>query len=89
MTPAELIEWLNAKGADKPCPACDSNDWLAETVEGQSDVLQSVAVVSTSSMSGENGMKFSRLTEHKSYLLSCKNCGFMRFHNMTIVGENG
>lgn len=85
MKPDELIAWLNERGADKPCPACDANDWIAETDELDSSSLRVLGPMSITKKETENGVKASVVSVYDAYMVSCKNCGFIRLHNKNIV----
>lgn len=87
MTADEFSEWLASKGANKPCPFCDSNDWIAESrsLPSGSDKQYMLTAQITSMEKYNDGFHRDKYWTNITYFMTCSNCGFVRMHNMKVV----
>lgn len=86
MTLDEFTAWLSSKGADKPCPICETNNWIAESTFYENENMNVLTIAHLKFFEWlPSGFWEDKKRIHNAYMLTCGNCGFIRLHNKSIV----
>ena len=89
MNKEQLLSILSRKSAERACPFCGTNEWIAETKPSDGGELAVVAVVSRGPpfVEPDGSVRGQAQLRHDAYMLTCTNCGFIRLHNTSFIDE--
>ena len=84
MTSDEFTQWLSSRGAENPCPFCNTNEWVAEAQPISNDIDKEYMLPAHIHALGraQNDLNKAQTRVHLMFMLWCRNCGFLRLHKV-------